>query len=356
MLPEQFRIGIRFPVKHQRSIRQFIDRIHPVFHQGDHILQGRTVFQLHPHTFELWTDKRFQSGIIGLPDIVIVQPVQFFRIELRSRRRQMVEIEPFAKLFHRKNFIVTVTPAETGQIIQHRFRQITGSRIFHHGNRTMPFGQLFTVITQNHRQMGIFRNRCFKCLQNIDLARSIVDMIVPPDDMGNPHIPVIHHHTEIVSRRSIRTGDNQIIKLAVGNRDLSLDTVIPGHHPFYRIFEADDRIDANRHRWQSLARFRPPGSVITRAFACRFLAFAHGVQFLGRTITVISCPLFQHLVNDFTVTVHPLHLVKRTFIMFQIQPFHSIKNGLHRFGGGTFEIGILDTQYEFATVMTGISP
>lgn len=42
--------------------------------------------------------------------------------------------------------------------------------------------------------------------------------------------------------------------------------------------------------------------------------------------------------------------------MFQIQPFHSIKNGLHRFGGGTFEIGILDTQYEFATVMTGISP
>ena len=71
---------------------------------------------------------------------------------------------------------------------------------------------------------------------------------------------------------------------------------------------------------------------------------------------MVSRAVGQHLGDHCAVTVHVLHLIKRTFVMLQTQPLHAVDDGLHGFGRGTFEIGIFNAQDEFTLKTTGISP
>jgi len=60
------------------------------------------------------------------------------------------------------------------------------------------------------------------------LAGGVVYMIIPPDDMGDAHLGVIHHNGEIVGRITVRPFDNQVIKFIVVEGYRSLHQV-PDH-------------------------------------------------------------------------------------------------------------------------------
>jgi len=51
-----------------------------------------------------------------------------------------------------------------------------------------------------------------------------------------------------------------------------------------------------------------------------------------------------------------MSLVERTLVVFQPEPGHALQNRIHRFGGGTLEIGVLDAQDEGPAVLAGIQP
>src|SRR5690625_1772338 len=55
------------------------------------------------------------------------------------------------------------------------------------------------------------------------------------------HVPVIHHHAEVVGRCAIRAGDDQIIQLLIGDGDGALDEVIPGGGTHLGAFETHHR-------------------------------------------------------------------------------------------------------------------
>jgi hypothetical protein len=42
--------------------------------------------------------------------------------------------------------------------------------------------------------------------------------------------------------------------------------------------------------------------------------------------------------------------------MLQAQPLHALDDGLHRFRGGTLDVGIFDAQHEGAAEATGVGP
>ncbi|CAH0326657.1 hypothetical protein SRABI106_04733 [Rahnella aquatilis] len=91
-------------------------------------------------------------------------------------------------------------PAQTHQIVQQRFRQITVITVLHHADRTVAFGQFFTVVTQNHRNVRVNRYRRAQRFQDVYLTRRIVDMVFATDNVGDFHIPVIDNDTEIIGR------------------------------------------------------------------------------------------------------------------------------------------------------------
>ena len=76
-----------------------------------------------------------------------IDPVQFFGIPLSGRFRQVAWIKPVNELLARKEFIVTVTPAQTRQIIDHGLRQIALAVILHDADRAVPFRKFFAVGT-----------------------------------------------------------------------------------------------------------------------------------------------------------------------------------------------------------------
>ena len=143
----------------------------------------------------------------------------------------------------------------------------------------MPLGQPLAVTAQNHRHMRILRQRRAQCLEDVDLARRVVDMIVAADDMGDAHIQVVHHHAEVVCRRAIGTGDDQVIQLTVLEHDLALDHVVPRCRTMAWIPETHHRLDALRRSQQNLTLLRAPLTVVARLLTARALRLAQRVQF-----------------------------------------------------------------------------
>jgi hypothetical protein len=42
-----------------------------------------------------------------------------------------------------------------------------------------------------------------QCAEDVDLPRSVVDVIVAADDVRDPHVEVVDHDAEIVGRRAV---------------------------------------------------------------------------------------------------------------------------------------------------------
>jgi hypothetical protein len=76
------------------------------------------------------------------------------------------------------------------------------------------------------------------------------------------------------------------------------------------------------------------------------LAFAQCVQLFRRHVARVHKPRVLHLLEHFAITVHALHLVERAFVDIEAKPFHAFENGVHGFGTGTLDVGVLDPQHE----------
>ena len=174
--------------------------------------------------------------------------------------------------------------------------------------------------------------------------------------MGDAHVPVIDADAEVVGRRAVGAGDDEVVQFLVGDRDAPLHLIVPRHHAIQRIAEADDRLHAFRRRRQRLAGRRAPAAVIARLFIVGTLALAQRVEFFRRGVAAIGVALLQHLRDHRLVTVHALHLVEGAFVMAEIQPLHTVENGLHRFRRRARDVGVLDAQDELAAVTARVGP
>lgn len=56
-------------------------------------------------------------------DVFAVDPIELFQIHTAWGRGNVFQIKPFDELFRREKLIVAVRPAQTRQIVEHRFGQ-----------------------------------------------------------------------------------------------------------------------------------------------------------------------------------------------------------------------------------------
>src|SRR6516162_3840061 len=93
--------------------------------------------------------------------------------------------------------------------------------------------------------MGEFGNWPFERVVNLRLTKSIVQMVVAADDMGDLHVVIVHHHRKIVGRRAVRPQDDKIVEFAIGDRDLALNVVAYRRRALLLSLEPDNRGDAD---------------------------------------------------------------------------------------------------------------
>ena len=67
-------------------------------------------------------------------------------------------------------------------------------------------------------------------------------MVVPPDDMGDPHLGVIDDNREIVGRITVGALDDQVVQLLVAEGDIPFDQVADDRRSDLWTAETDDRV------------------------------------------------------------------------------------------------------------------
>ncbi len=133
-------------------------------------------------------------------DIVMIQPQQFIGIERTGRLTYRTQSKELNHLFTAEDLLIAVGPAQTHQIVEQGFRQIAVVTVLHHADCAMTFGKFFTVVAVDHRHVRINRDRCIQRFKNVDLAWRVIDMVFATHDVGDRHIPVIYHNTEVIGR------------------------------------------------------------------------------------------------------------------------------------------------------------
>jgi len=183
-----------------------------------------------------------------------------------------------------------------------------------------------------------------------DLFGRIVDMVVSPNDVGNPHLGVVDDDREVVRRIPVGPLQDQIIQLLVIKRDIPFDQVVHDRCAHLRTAEPD-------HRTRAPGKFPVPAGPIVFWFpplGQRF--FPLGLQFVGGAGAVIRLPLVNQLLNHLPVDLHPLCLKIGSLVPVQAKPGHGIEDRPGRFVRRADLIGILDPEDERAAAPSRIEP
>ncbi len=185
-----------------------------------------------------------------------------------------------------------------------------------------------------------------------DLLWCIVEVVIPADHVGQAHQCIIDSNDEVVGRRTVRSGNDEIIHLRSGDAHLTLDTIRKADIPLLRCLDTDHRLHTLRRSTGKV----PIPSVITRTLFLCHLLFTQGIEFLFAHVAFIGFPLFKKLIDILFVKIKTLRLVDHLTVMTHTDPCKCLQNGIFRLFGIPCHIGIFDTQQEFSVIVFGRKP
>ena len=289
---------------------------------------------------------------VGRFQIMLIEPEQLVGVEGGRRAVHRPQIEQRDHLGPAEHFLVPMRPAEPHQIVEQRLGQIAFVAVLQHADRAVALGQALAVGAQDHRHMGIGRRRHAERPQQVDLPRRVVDVVIAADDVRYPHVRIVHHHREVVGRRAVGAGDDEVVEFRVFEGDGPAHQILEHHLSIHRIAKPHHRAHALGWRVAPIAA----QAVVARLFLGRHLFGAQGVQTLAAAIAMIGRPRGQHARNDLAVAIEAPGLVVRACVVFQAQPGHAFENGLNVFIGRTFPVRVLDAQDEASAHAARMEP
>ena len=246
-----------------------------------------------------------------------------------------------------------MAPAKSAKIIQDGFRQVAHIAIGIDAERPMAFRQFCAVRPVDQRNMGVYRCIPAKCIENPGLTEGIREMVIAADRMGHAHVVIVDNNGKHVGGGAVRPQHDQVVELAIGNRDAALNSILDHSFAVLRRLETNNRVDPRRCvGWIAVA----PGAVIAHGALFCLGLFAHLGQFFGRTVTAIGGAAIDQLLGDFGMTFPAGELIDGRFIRLQSEPRQAVKNGVDRPGRGSLAICIFYSQQILAAGMAGIKP
>ena len=203
----------------------------------------------------------------------------------------------------------------------------------------MALGELLTVRTQNHGDVSEGWDRCAQSLVHHNLARSVGQVVIATNDVGNAHASVINNGSKVVGWGAIGAEDDKVIKLASVKGYVSVNSVVDND-----VTAIQWNLDADGIRLTcinaalSLCRVNvSAGTLIALegvvTLLSSFLVFS---KLFWRAEARISFALCQQFICCLTIQVKALSLAVRTaiaaligtLIPIKTKPLHGAQNNL----------------------------
>ncbi len=346
-------VALRLTEEEQAVLRHLPQGLCTLGLRTDQGLQRRSPGRIDTHLAQVPGQVACHVGRVAGLHVVLVQPLELGAVEAGSGVVDVVDVEELDELIQGEDLLVPVGPSQPREIVQHRLGQVALIAVVHDARRAGALGQLLAVLVQDHRHVGVHRRLHAQGLEDVHLARGIVDVVVAADDMADAHVHVVHHHDEVVRRRAVGTGDDEVVELAVGEHDAALHPVVDHRLPLQRGPETDHRVSTRVRRRLGEVTAAP---VVAGLLLARHLRLAQRLQPLAGAVAAIRPALLQEAVDHLRVAVEALGLVERPLVVVESEPGHALEDRIDRLGGGALTVGILDAQHEVAAVPPGIQP
>ena len=108
------------------------------------------------------------------------------------------------------------------QRVAHGRRQNAVLRIGADRDGAVPLGELRAVGAVDQRNMGVGRRLPPEGVEELGLAKSVGEVVVAPDGVGDPHVVVVHHHREHVGWRAVGAQEYHVVESCVIYFDITL--------------------------------------------------------------------------------------------------------------------------------------
>ena len=239
-------------------------------------------------------------------------------------------------------------PAEPREVVHQRIGQVARLAKLPYSYCTIALREAFPVGADNHRQVRVGWRGGPEGGKDVELARGIVDVIIPSNNVRDRHLHIVYHHRKVVGRHAIGARDHQIVQLLVVEHQLAGDEILDHDLPIGRILEPHHRVDPVPCASAPFAAV----SVVAGLFAARALALAHLVQALTGAIAMVGVACVEQLPDPGSIVARAFRLKHRTLVPVEPQPPQSVQDRVDRFSGGAFSISVFDAQHETPPVAT----
>ena len=160
------------------------------------------------------------------------------------------------------------------------------------------------------------------------LPKGIIQVIIPADDMGDPHIMVVNNHGQHVGGAGISPQDYHVVKLGVLYRDNALYRILNSGFPCIRHAHAHHKGPVFKGPVFHIVRglcLVTPGRSYRLAFGMRRIAQRR--QFFGIKVAAVGGTALQQGVCHLNMPVRTRRLADSGFIALQPKPCQPFMNG-----------------------------
>ena len=220
-----------------------------------------------------------------------IKPLQLFGVKGGRCAVQAGSVEQVNQLVHGENFLISVRPAKTDQVIDQSLRQKPVLFVFDHGACPMTLGEFLPVRPEYHGYMAKRGEIKAQGLIQQYLLGGVGNVIVAAQHMGHAHVMIIHHHGHIVCGHPVRPAQHHVVQLGHIHGDMSFNHVIEDNTPF--IWNAETNNPA-------FPGAKPPftaPSIITRLLSLGPGYLTHGLHLFRGTVAPVSVPACKKLVH-----------------------------------------------------------
>ena len=173
-------------------------------------------------------------------------------------------------------------------------------------------------------------------------------MVVAADDVGDPHVMVVHDNGQHIGGCAVGAQDHHVVKGFVLHADGALDGIVDGCLAVVRHANAHDERPVARSA--AIAPWRAHGKAIGHG------ALPHVIELGVAHITAIGGAAGQKLLRHFGVPRGALGLHDRGPVALKPKPAKRIVDGVDGLACGALPVGVLDAKQKFAAMVVGEQP
>ena len=147
-----------------------------------------------------------------LAHVAAVQPPQLLLVEDRRRSPDPVDRELVDELLGGEDRLVVLgAPAEQGQVVADRRRQVAALAQLLHRGGAVALGELLAVRPVEQRQVRVAGRLGAERREHEQLLRGVGEVVVAADHIGDAHLEVVDGDREVVQRGAVAAGDHEIV-------------------------------------------------------------------------------------------------------------------------------------------------